>query len=212
MTKRLARYIFTAIAMLLLLSGCTDDRNSAAYIAKPVIYLYPEETTEVTVTLDCAGKLTCTYPAYGEGWKVTANPDGTLVNHADGRTYSYLFWEGEDDAEYDMSKGFVVKGGDTAAFLQEKLSGLGLAPKEYNEFIVYWLPRMQDNPYNLITFQTDAYTERAKLQITPEPDSVLRVFMAYRPLERPIKIEEPVLEKFERKGFAVIEWGGTEAN
>ena len=212
MTKRLARYIFTAIAMLLLLSGCTDDRNSAAYIAKPVIYLYPEETTEVTVTLDCAGKLTCTYPAYGEGWKVTANPDGTLVNHADGRTYSYLFWEGEDDAEYDMSKGFVVKGGDTAAFLQEKLRGLGLTPKEYNEFIVYWLPRMQDNPYNLITFQTDAYTERAKLQITPEPDSVLRVFMAYRPLERPIKIEEPVLEKFERKGFAVIEWGGTEAN
>lgn len=212
MTKRLARYIFTAIAMLLLLSGCTDDRNSATYIAKPVIYLYPEETTEVTVTLDCAGKLTCTYPAYGEGWKVTANPDGTLVNHADGRTYSYLFWEGEDDAEYDMSKGFVVKGEDTAAFLQEKLSLLGLTPKEYNEFIVYWLPKMQENPYNLITFQKEAYTECARLHITPEPDSVLRVFMAYRPLERPIKIEEPVLEKFERKGFAVIEWGGAEAN
>lgn len=109
-----------------------------------------------------------------------------------------------------MSKGFVVKGGDTAAFLQEKLSTLGLTPKEYNEFIVYWLPRMQDNPYNLITFQTDAYTERVKLQIAPEPDSVLRVFMAYRPLEQPIEIEEPILEEFERKGFAVIEWGGTE--
>lgn len=67
-----------------------------------------------------------------------------------------------------------------------------------------------DNPYNLITFQTDAYTERAKLQVTPEPDSVLRVFMAYRPLEQPIKIEEPILENFERRGFAVIEWGGTE--
>lgn len=210
MTKRLARYIFTAIAMLLLLSGCTDDRNSAAYIAKPVIYLYPEETTEVTVTLDCAGKLTCTYPAYGEGWKVTANPDGTLVNHADGRTYSYLFWEGEDDAEYDMSKGFVVKGGDTAAFLQEKLSGLGLTPKEYNEFIVYWLPKMQENPYNLITFQKEAYTECARLHITPEPDSVLRVFMAYKSLHAPIEVEEPVLEPFERKGFAVVEWGGTE--
>ena len=210
MTKRLARYIFTAIAMLLLLSGCTDDRNSAAYIAKPVIYLYPEETTDVTVSLDYDGKLTCTYPAYGEGWKVTANPDGTLVNRMDGKTYSYLFWEGEDDAEYDMSKGFVVKGEDTAAFLQEKLSLLGLTPKEYNEFIVYWLPKMQENPYNLITFQKEAYTECARLHITPEPDSVLRVFMAYKSLHAPIEVEEPVLEPFERKGFAVVEWGGTE--
>lgn len=209
MTKRLAPFIFMTMTILLFLSGCTDDRNSEAYMAKPVIYLYPEKTTDVTVTLDCVGELTCTYPAYGEGWNVTANPDGTLVNHADGKAYSYLFWEGEDDAEYDMSKGFVVKGGDTAAFLQEKLSMLGLTPKEYNEFIVYWLPRMQNNPYNLITFQTDAYTERAKLHIVPEPDSVLRVFMAYKPLEQPIEVEEPILDKFERKGFAVIEWGGT---
>lgn len=40
--------------------------------AKPVIYLYPEEETAVTVKLDYAGALTCTYPAYGNGWAVTA--------------------------------------------------------------------------------------------------------------------------------------------
>ena len=28
---------------------------------KPVIYLYPEETTEVSVRLDYSGELTCTY-------------------------------------------------------------------------------------------------------------------------------------------------------
>lgn len=156
------------------------------------------------------GKLTCTYPTYKNSWRVTANPDGTLVNRADGKTYSYLFWEGEDDTEYDMSKGFVVKGEDTAAFLQEKLALLGLTPKEYNEFIVYWLPKMQENPYNLITFQKEAYTECARLHITPESDSVLRVFMAYKSLRAPIEVEEPVLEPFERKGFAVVEWGGTE--
>ena len=47
---------------------------------KPVIYLYPEETTEVTVKLDFKGKLTSTYPAYENGWKVTAQPDGTLTD------------------------------------------------------------------------------------------------------------------------------------
>ena len=91
-----------------------------------------------------------------------------------------------------------------------RLALLGLEPREYNEFITYWLPRMQENPYNLITFQTDAYTDSAVLHITPEPDSILRVFMAYQALKEPVEIEKPALEGFERVGFTVVEWGGTE--
>ena len=176
---------------------------------KPVIYLYPEETTDVEVKLDYEGELLCTYPVCQNGWKVTAEPDGTLTD-ADGKEYSYLFWEGISDVEYDFSKGYVVKGSDTAEFLETKLAELGLNAKEANEFIVYWLPAMQDNPYNLITFQTDKYTDSAKLHITPEPDSVLRVFMAYKVLENPIEIEEPTITPFERNGFTVVEWGGSE--
>ena len=87
---------------------------------------------------------------------------------------------------------------------------MGLTPREYNEFIVYWLPQMQNNAYNLITFQTDVYTKNAKLTITPKPDSMLRVFMAYKALEEPIEIGEPVIEPFVRQGFCVVEWGGAE--
>lgn len=179
-----------------------------AYAAKPVIYLYPQEPLEISVKLDFKGELTCTYPLYEDGWRIKAYPDGTLENPSDGREYSYLFWEGSSQADYDMSKGFVVKGEDTAAFLQEKLALLGLLPKEYNEFIVYWLPKMQENPYNLITFQTERYTEHARLVITPEPDSILRVFMVYQPLEEPVSIDEPLLTGFVREGFTVVEWGG----
>lgn len=132
-----------------------------------------------------------------------------IINLADGKEYSYLFWEGKDNTKYDFSKGFVVKGEDTKEFLQEKLSYLGLLPHEYNEFIVYWLPKMQDNKYNLITFQGEAYTENAALTISPQPDSILRVFMAYKPLKKNIDIEEQELSSFERKGFTVVEWGGT---
>lgn len=201
------RYSMMGLAALLplLLAGCGDD----TVFAKPVIYLYPEQETEVSVQLDYDGELTCTYPAYEDGWSVTAQPDGTLTDEA-GKQYSYLFWEGETDIEYDMSRGFVVKGSDTAEFLQEKLSYLGLTPREYNEFIVYWLPKMQDHPYNLIAFQQEAYTDSAALTITPQPDSILRVFMAYQPLEQPVEIEEQVLAPFAREGFAVVEWGGTE--
>lgn len=189
----------------MVLTGCQEEVCDE----KPVIYLYPEKEMEVKVQLDYAGTLICTYPEYDDGWNVVAQPDGTLRDES-GKTYSYLFWEGNGDATYDFSKGFVVKGSETAEFLEKKLAEIGLNPKERNEFIVYWLPRMQENKYNLITFQTEAYTDVAKLHITPEPDSVLRVFMAYKELEKPIEIEEPVIAPFERKGFTVVEWGGAE--
>ena len=95
------------------LAGCSDFGLSA----KPVIYLYPEEETEVTVTLELDGTFTSTYPDYGEGWTVNAAPDGTLTDPDTGRTYYCLFWEGVTDAEYDFSTGFCVAGADTAAFL-----------------------------------------------------------------------------------------------
>ena len=178
--------------------------------AKPVIYLYPEEETEVNVKLEYDGELTCTYPYYEEGWRMIAQPDGTLTDPADGKTYSYLFWEGFDYNEYDFSRGFVIPGEETAEFLQEKLSYLGVTPKEYNEMIVYWLPQMQENAYNLIAFQQEAYTDHARLTITPEPDSVLRVFMTYIPLEEAMEIPEQELKPFKRSGFTVVEWGGSE--
>lgn len=177
---------------------------------KPVIYLYPEENTNVRIGLEIDGQLVCSYPEYEGGWNVAAKPDGTVYNKKDGNTYSYLFWEASLNTEWDMSSGFVVKGSDTVDFLREKLSFIGLNEKEYNEFIVYWLPLMQNNDYNFITFQTEAYDSSARLNITPEPDSVLRVFMTFKALDEYKEIPEQELEAFERNGFTVIEWGGCE--
>ena len=115
---------FLALVCVLSLSACREEQAAA----KPVIYLYPEEETAVTVKLDYAGALTCTYPAYGDGWAVTACPDGTLTDDA-GQTYSYLYWEGTDTIAYDFSQGFCVAGTDTAAFLENALAQLGLTRK-----------------------------------------------------------------------------------
>lgn len=177
---------------------------------KPVIYLYPEEKTDVTVDLDFDGELTYTYPYTEDGhWEVTADTDGTLTNKADGLEYSYLFWEGvTDQFTADFSKGFCVKGKDTTKFLQEILPKMGLTPKEYNEFIVYWAPLMEENAYNLISFQTKNYEQNAPLHINPAPDSMLRVYMAYKPLTSPVDIEPQTFEPFKREGFTVVEWGG----
>lgn len=199
--------LLTAVVIAAGLAGCETSLAGQDTEAKPVIYLYPEEETKVSVTLDYDGTLTATWPAYEDGWQVTAQPDGTLYDAA-GNEYSYLFWEGESDTVYDFSQGFCVAGADTAAFLRDTLAEIGLTPREYNEFIVYWLPQMQDNAYNLISFQSERYAETAKLDITPAPDSMLRVFMAWRPLDQPQQIEPQTFEPFVRDGFTVVEWGG----
>jgi hypothetical protein len=183
---------------------------------KPVIYLYPETEQDVIVQLNYNGKIIADYPSYNEelkGWRVKAFPDGKVINYSDNQEYSYLFWEGQrkEKINWDLSKGFVVKGEDTKVFLQKILPKMGLTPKEYNEFIVFWFPILQNNKYNLIHFADKQYTDQAALNITPEPESILRVFMVYKPLEFPIKIEEQAVHSFERKGFTVIEWGGTKA-
>ncbi len=180
--------------------------------AKPVIYLYPEEETEVSVKVELEdGELTCTYPDYRDGWNVTAYPDGTIIDNADGNEYYCLYWEGVGKSEWDMSKGFVVKSEDTADFLREKLAEIGLTPRESNEFIIYWLPELQKNECNLITFQTEQYEKNAVLDIDPVPDSVLRVFMVYNECDPDTVIEPQEFEPFERNGFTVVEWGGSHA-
>ena len=197
--------LLLALLLLAAMTGCWPLEEQ--YTEKPVIYLYPEAETDVTVRLDYAGDLTCTYPAYDGAWRVTAAPDGTLTDES-GQTYRYLYWEGVDDVQYDFSEGFCVPGDKTAAFLEDALAQLGLTRAEANEFIIYWLPQMEQNAYNLISFQSDAYTDAAKLTITPQPDTLLRVFMAWKPLTSAVEIAPQTLTAPERTGFTAVEWGG----
>ena len=194
------------------LAGCGHSSGNVAVPEKPVLYLYPEEEMEVTVTLDFDGTLTSTYPAYGDGWTVTARPDGTLTNPATGRVYYCLFWEGITEAEYDFSAGFCVAGEDTAAFLEDALDRLGLTEREADEFIIYWLPKLEGNPYNLLSFQTEAYTDSAGLTIDPAPDTLIRVFLAWKGLDAPVEVEPQTLTAQARTGFTAVEWGGAEVD
>ena len=176
-------------------------------VYKPVIYLYPEEETEVSVKLDLDGEFLYTYPEYKDGWTVTASPDGTLTDES-GAKHPYLFWEANLNAEYDFSTGFCIKGSDTEAFLRDSLSTMGLNEKEADDFIDFWLRFMQDNPYNVISFQTEAYTDSAKLDITPQPDTTIRVFMTWYTSDEAVEIPAQTLVSTERNGFTAVEWGG----
>ena len=181
-------------------------------VAKPVLYLYPEKKTDVTVRVDVDGKLSCTYPAYDGSWQVTAAPDGTLTDKG-GRQYYCLYWEADmyDKLCPDMKTGFVVNGKDTAEFLRQKALELGLNEREANEFIIYWLPLMEKNKYNYIYFATDEYAKAARLDIDPVADTVIRFSMLWKPLDTPIAVTEQILPRTPvRRGFTAVEWGGAQ--
>ena len=178
---------------------------------KPIIYLYPETPTDCAVQLSLDGFFTCTYPYYEiDGWQnFTAYPDGTLL-FPNGMEYYALYWEGVVYTQWDFSQGWCVPGDQTAEFLEWALAEQGLSPREANEFIIYWLPLMQENAYNVIAFQTDAYTEAARLEITPAPDSVIRVFMAFYPSDHFVTIQPQTFAPLVREGFTVVEWGASQ--
>ena len=195
-----------------------EEAKAHYEVDKPVIYLYPEQETEVYVNLELQGCLSCTYPKYDDafGWHVLAHEDGTLYNYSDGRNYDYLFWEGITDVDLAVfDQAVCVKGEDTAKFLEEYLTAAGLNDSEIDDFISFWLPKMQNNPYNLISFPTKEYTEMAKLNVYPAPDTEIRVFMVFRGLTEAVDIPAenalPMPSGVVRRGFTVVEWGGTEA-
>lgn len=69
---------------------------------------------------------------------------------------------------------------DITTYLEKSLKTLGLNSREANDFMVYWLPVLEKNPYSLIEWKTTEYTDMAKLHISPKPDTLIRVFMVFQ--------------------------------
>lgn len=185
-------------------------------IKKPVIYLYPTEKTDIKLTLDFKGKLQTTYPKYVDNWEVTAYPNGQIFDKKSQRFYNSLFWDGMLDfpkEHYNYQTGFVIPKNKLTSFLIEKLELIGLNYSETNDFIQYWLPFLEKNELNFIHFYVNSeYEIISKNRIDPKPETSIRVFMEFYGLEKPITIAEQKLLKTERKGFALVEWGGSEVS
>lgn len=176
---------------------------------KPLIYLYPTVDTKVNVKLGRSEALTSTYPKYKDSWNVLAKPDGELIDDK-GRSFYGLYWEGYNTIDVTFEDGFVVGRDNLIPFLEEKLSILGLTEREANEFIIYWLPKLEENEYNLIRFESiDKINKDMPLIINPKPDTVIRILMEYKKADKDTKVKTQALVTPVRKGFTVVEWGGT---
>lgn len=179
-----------------------------AECGKPVIYLYPEQTTNVSVKLPSFINVTKSEPTYPkQGWNVTAQPNGDLTM-ADGSVFGSLYWEGTGVGYQTPRDGFVVKDGDVETFLKTTLARYGLNEKESQEFRDFWVPKMVGAPYYRVSFLTSDWSKAAPLFVSPRPQSVIRIFMDWQKLNAPISIEAPKIVTPKRDGFTLVEWGG----
>jgi len=179
-----------------------------AECGKPIIYLYPTKKTEINVKVGAL--IRKSEPEYKEeGWNVVAYPDGRLIYK--GKQYDSLFWEGLGKGIYPNLKnyGFIVPQKKLASTLGEHLSLLGLNQKESADFLDFWLPKMPKTPYVRLTwFGTKEMDILAPLEVTPEPDTKIRIFLDFEGLEKPILLTPQRLSSVRRVGFTLIEWGG----
>ena len=180
-------------------------------LKKPIIYLYPEKSMKISVNLNISeAKFTVVYPKFNEKnntWNVEGNPNGDIkINN---KMYPYLYYECDSYFTQETKEGFVVEDKNAIDFLEEKLKILGLNNKEMADFITFWLPTLLSNKVSLCTFQTEAFFDHIKLNVTPKPDTIIRIFLSIKKIDSPIEIKEQKLEHVERKGFTVVEWGGS---
>ncbi|KKT74173.1 MAG: hypothetical protein UW70_C0064G0009, partial [Candidatus Peregrinibacteria bacterium GW2011_GWA2_44_7] len=188
------------------------DVKPLAECGKPVVYLYPETPMDVQVKVE-ETVFTKTIPEHGtDGWAVRAYPGGAVYNYGDGATYPYLFWEGVSKPAVSLDRGFMVERDDLEGFLNDALDQMGFLAHEKTDFMEFWLSRMLDNTqhYFFVSFVgTEDMNAIAPLSITPQPDTLARVFMFYHPTDTAFYVEPQVLNPVSRYGFNVFEWGGT---
>ena len=56
----------------------------------------------------------------------------------------------------------------------------------------------------------DEINQNMPLDFSVKPDTLIRILMTYKGLDKKINVVEQKLEKVERNGFVAVEWGGTE--
>ncbi len=185
-----------------------SDAIPLAECGKPVIYLYPTKTEAVHVGLPSFVKVTVSEPSYPEaGWNVSAEPSGKLTLK-DGSSVRSLYWEGVGVNYRIPTTGFVVRQSQVASFLRETLPRYGLNAQETQDFMDFWLPKFTGAPYYRLSFLINDWNKAVPLNVSPAPQTTIRLFMDWQRLAGPIDLVTPKIETPTRDGFTLVEWGG----
>ncbi|MCL4339341.1 hypothetical protein M1271_06665 [Patescibacteria group bacterium] len=182
--------------------------------SKPAIYIYPTQKENINVKLGTKGVITISDPPYipESGWNVTAYKGGRLETRT-GKSYPYLYYEANLAKVKIENTGKVVQIDGLKKYIQKELTDLGLNDKETDDFLGYWLPRLEGvkAPYFFIHFlDANQIDELEPMQVSTPVDTSIRIRVYFKPLDYPLSVKPQDLQAASqlRKGLTVVEWGG----
>lgn len=188
-----------------------DRDEESNMVKKPIVYFYPEKEMDLSVKYVNEDKLLTTYPKYNNGWNIHLNEDGTFVTDANNREYYALYFDELPNYKCSFEEGFYVNKDNAINFLEEKMDYIGYTNREVDEFMMYWLPILESNKHSLVYFeQTEERNEECPLIFSTNPDTLIRTIIHIKKVDGEVNIPEQQLKHYDRKGFVVTEWGGTE--
>ncbi len=199
----------------------TSEWTWATPECKPALYLYPPYKADLNVRVLPNGKITTSIPEHGTfGWNVTAYPSGEI--ESSGKPYPYLYYETELLGVVPPEKGWIVDRKNLGEFFVNILPQVGLNDKEREDFISYWVPKLNDY---LSTYDGEIYprlfvgllpldqlNQLERIEFSAKPDEFLRVRFYFEKIEglNHIGVSPPDLSDYqiERTGFTAVDWGG----
>src|SRR5579872_7450300 len=173
-------------------NGCEDPlfvgsppKTGKFCIDKPVIYLYPQKQTFVNVAVQTTGSVVVSNPTYPQGgWKnVLANPDGSLQYQ--NKQYSELFYETSVTDFQKPTTGITIPTTELSLQLNDILDQLGLIGKEKEEFLTYWIPRLQALRSPDMVLARRSPRSKASIgavDISPKPDTMIDFIAYFKPV------------------------------
>lgn len=222
--------------LILTESEMTSAYGPGGYGGKPVLYLYPQTTSKISVKFILPMVFLNVVPNYKDSWEVIATPEGELKDlkpeltdcdkikitkatlyskkACENNNYPYLYWSGGVINQYQFpaqKDGFVVRKNDLESFFDEKLSYIGFNEKELSDFKEFWVPELKSKnfEYFIISFlQNEELSKLFPISVTPKPESQIRIFMDWNGYNSKPEINEQSLIRYNREGFTLVEWGG----
>lgn len=183
-----------------------SDCDTCVTARKPNIYIYPTSDIQLTVKLDfpLGGKVIKSIPEYGQGWNVSVDTSGLIDT-----TYTFLFYESVQPDIWQKQMGWCVETNELESFFRKNMTDYGFKGNEIDDYIDYWIPRLDEYAYYAIYPQTKSIIDHAiVLDLSKKPDHLLRLFYIIKGHnQKPNDIPEPSIDVFKREGYFVTEWG-----
>jgi hypothetical protein len=197
----IAIILFSSLVIITLPSWPSGDD---AVALKPAIYLYPQETSKIKVSLSINGEITVSEPEYNNGWDVVVEPGGNIEGN-----YDYLFYEARLNYLKTPDDGWCVEYEYLELWMNTTLKELGLNEKESKDFKDFWLDFLPIANFYEIKLLSKEYLDlNLGLLIDPKPETIIRVILTFFPYQNAVEIDTPLIKTPIRSGFTVVEWGG----